>query len=140
MAHQDFSQICPIFKEGVEKEITIPIRATATVSTTFGNLPMGREVEFIECMAVYATGSLSTTAGCVIGLFKNTLSTQFGSINITQSSFGVGATTDCIPNTVVGSCTSSVAFTSTDLLCIALTTKGAGAAYKIDVLCRYRDK
>jgi len=139
MAHQDYSEICPIFNEGVEKELTIPMKLTASISVCFGNIPMGREVEFIEAYAVFATGSLSTSASAIIGIFKGTLSTQFGSINCTQSSY-IAATVDCQAQTITGEITTSVAFTSTDIICIALTEKATGAAYNIDCVLRYRDK
>jgi len=139
MAHQDYSEICPIFAEGVEKELTIPIKLTATISVCFGYIPMGREVEFVNAYAVIATGSLSTTASAIVGIFQGTLSTQFGSINCTQSAY-IAATADCQPQTITGEITTSVAFTSTDIICVALTEKSSGAAYQADVILRYRDK
>jgi len=139
MAHQDFSEICPIFNEGVEKEMTIPIKTTASLSVAQGYIPMGREVEFLQAYAIFTTGSLSTTAACIMGIYKNTLSTQLGSINCTQSAF-IAATDDVMPQTIVGEITTSVPFTSTDVLCIAMTTKSTGVVYKPSVVLRYRDK
>ena len=143
MAHQDYSEICPIFNEGTEKELLIKkIPTSSTISVCFGNIPFGREVVLIEAFAmtgVRSTASLSTTATCNIGIFKNTLSVQLGSIHISQSTFAV-STVDLIPSTITGEVTSSVAFTSTDLLCLAMTEKSTSVnTYYADVIIRYRD-
>lgn len=133
MAHQDFSNICPIFNEGVEKELMIDIPLdTASISLAFGQIPFGRECVVQEAYAWWEgqTGSTTISGSCVIGLFKNTLSTEIASISL-----GTVST----PTPVAASVLTSTAFTSTDVVCAALTTKNTGG-FRIHTLIRYRDK
>lgn len=145
MAHKDYSGICQPFQEGVENELKIKnIRASACVSVCYGYIPAGREIIILDAYALAGhrtTACLSTTASCGIGIFKNTLSTQVGSILLTQSAFA-SSTADFLKTCVIGSCTTSVAFTSTDVICVAVTESATGTdtIHRIDVVLRYRDK
>ncbi len=141
MSHLDFGTICPIFNEGVEKELPIQIKTSGCISIDQAAIKFGREVVVIEAYARY-TGSVSSDTGsssvsCTIGIFKGTLSTTIGSIAITSANAG-SCTDECVAFSVDGSVTST-AFTSTDVLCIAMTSKTVNA-YKCNVYIRYREK
>lgn len=121
-----------------EREISFPIRTTNSISVGQTDITFGRPVVVQEAFAVYTTGSLSSGASCSIGIFKGTLSTRIGSINISQSAFAVGSTLDCIPSTIQASMTST-SFTSTDILCIAMDAINLGNEQRPTVYIRYRE-
>lgn len=132
MAHQDYSEICPIFTEGVERELAIDVPLdTASVSLAFGQIPMGREADTVEAYGWWEgqSGSTTISGSCVIGLFKNTLSTQFASISL-----GTVSTPTPVAASIV-----ATTFTSTDVVCAAMTTKNTGG-FRCHTILRYKDK
>ena len=138
MARKDYSEICPIFAEGNEKELVIPIRTSGSISVDQAAYTFGREVTIMEAHAHLITGSLATTSSsCTIGLYKGTLSTIFGSIICSSGSTG-NHTADIIPIMLTGSVTST-SFTSTDILCIAIDSVATDTYPPCNIYIRYRD-
>jgi hypothetical protein len=135
MAHQDFSQICPIFKEGVERELVFgPWKASASADLILAVLPpMGREIQTNEAYLMNLTATCSSSL--VVNVFKLTAasaSTEIASVsNSTTTSAGVH-----FRGTGVISVTS---FTSTDM--IMLKTNGVHTdAEPYQIVIRYKDK
>jgi len=154
MGHQDFSQICPIFKEGVEHELEIPYTmGSCTVCTmpTFMH-QFGREVVVHEIFGkIYHS---TTCFACVstsgsIGIYKRTgnastacdmtLATLIGALGF--GSVDCSLTGDC----KISASLASTSFGSLDTLLLTnLTfmelgrTNTAGSWPKIVI--RYRDK
>jgi hypothetical protein len=149
MGHQDFSQICPIFKEGVEKELVIPLDLSASISTVPCFLwKPGREVTVFEAYAnVYLSTGKSVSASFSIQFFKNTslsLTVPFGSIGngrieMSNATFGVASNLGYCQTE--GSITSTN-FTSTDYLIGAWIVEppGGNGVMNPHLIIRYRDK
>ena len=150
MAHQDYSEICPIFNEGVEKELVIPLNLSASISTVpcFIWAP-GREVTVMEAYAnVYLSTGKSVSASFSIQFFKNSslsLTSPFGSIGngrieMSNSPFPLPSALGYCQTS--GSITSTN-FTSTDYLIGAWITEPPGAGGGLInpyLIIRYRDK
>lgn len=150
MAHQDFSQICPIFKEGVEKELVIPYNTSCSVCTfpVFG-YKFGREVVVHEIFANMFTSTSAfscVSASCTIDIFKDQ------SMSVLIGSLCLGSADMCTSNAVpltgycmkAGSLTST-AFGSNDMLVLCNRTlaevgQGSASNGKVTVIIRYRDK
>jgi hypothetical protein len=149
MAHQDYSQICPIFKEGVEKELVIPLNLSASITTVpcFVWNP-GREVTVMEGYAnVYLSTGKSVSASFSIQLFKNqslSLTSPFGSIDngrieMSNAPFPLPSALGYCQTS--GSITSTN-FTSTDFLIGAFTVEppGGNGVMNPHLIIRYREK
>ena len=149
MAHQDYSEICPIFNEGVEKEMVIPLNLSASISTVpcFIWSP-GREVTVMEAFAnVYLSTGKSVSASFSIQFFKNSslsLTSPFGSIGngrieMSNSPFTLPSALGYCQTS--GSITSTN-FTSTDYLIGAWITEppGGNGVMNPHLVIRYRDK
>lgn len=148
MAHQDFSQICPIFKEGVEKELVIPYNTSCSVCTfpVFG-YQFGREVVVQEIFARFKTSTTAfacVSTSCTIDIFSDqSMSALIGSICLGSADM---CTSTAFP--LSGYCCQagslvSTAFGSTDMLTMTnrtLAEAGEGAGIKVQVIIRYRDK
>jgi hypothetical protein len=143
MAHQDFSEICPIFAEGVEKEMTamIGLSITASTSCPVWVMSWGREVEILEIVAQdYVSTALgSSSISCSVGIYADqSLSTIFGSIVLGSADIGTKLFAE-----VSADLTTSLGFTSTD--CIAFCIEHAAVfmpagARLTPIVIRYKDK
>jgi hypothetical protein len=142
MAHQDYSQQCPIFKEGVEKEMIAAIKTSATTSTSgpVWGIPWGREVQIVEIFAMpyCSTGGLTTSLSCSIGIYDQSLSNKIGSIAMATAR-GSSQTIAV----VTASLTTSLNFTSTDWITFAMDVASGINPVEVGhvpVVIRYRDK
>lgn len=134
MAHQDYSEICPIFNEGVEKELQIgPIAGSTSVGFDILWPPVGREIETVEAYCVPLTGSVSAEA--IFNIMKFTAAG--GSTELASVSMSVTTTTTVKWQGSGGM--SLTAFTSTDRLGVRIGAKSAGAE-KYNIIVRYKDK
>lgn len=136
MPHQDYSEICPIFNEGVEKELAVPIQLSCT-TTTYPAFIMsfGREVVVQEAFiqANNSTG-LTTALSMTSRLYKN-LSTAIASISGATAAFS-----DTLGTILFSASMTSTAFTSTDTISLYFL-EGAGACKPSGnaLIIRYRD-
>ena len=134
MAHQDYSEICPIFNEGVENELQIgPIAGSISVGMDIIWPPVGREIEVLEAYVQPLTASLSAEA--IFNVMKFTAaggSTEIASVSVSttisttlkwQGSGGISLTS----------------FTSTDRVGVRIGAKNASTE-TYNVIVRYRDK
>jgi hypothetical protein len=153
MAHQDYSQICPIFKEGVEKEIgPYPIQASSSLSTqspTF-RINFGREVTLQDILvgSYLSTTCFSTSVSFSAQIFKmgnnvsGSCSNCIGSIAFGSALMSL--TGDCCHvSASLATGAATLSFTSTDWLGIAITGVAeiaAATAYTPKLLIRYKDK
>lgn len=142
MAHKDYGEICPIFNEGVEKEMIIPLHGSITITDCMQfAVPWGREGTITEIYYnSYQSAGCSTSVSCTIGLyFDESMSTQFGSVDN-----GTAAVMSCSAGMVpvAASLTTSLNFTSTDYLGIAFITAVSSMRYPTfqNMVVRYKDK
>lgn len=137
MAHQDYSEICPIFNEGVEKEIYIPVQLSMTATThPFATWVPGREIELVEAALVpNLSDGLSTQCSCTIQIYKNA-STAVGSIPAATSRWSTTLGTVWLSGSIAAS-----VFTSTDVITAYFLTAGGAAKPNGNYLViRYKDK
>jgi hypothetical protein len=142
MAYQKPSDICPIFNAsqtpGVEKELTFVVHPSITLTAQcIINMPWGRDITLIDVFFdTWLSAENSTSASCTIGLFvDSSLSQQFGSIDCgtTNISTKVGMIQ------ISADMTTSLNFTSTDVIAVALTTVQQGPRYPVSqITVRYR--
>ena len=146
MAHQDYSEICPIFNEGVEKELTISgIPLSATLSIPIVKIPVGREITVFEVLGHAYTSDtcyLGTTS-CTIGIYKVGGATS-GSLSNRIASIAFGSADRSVTCGIQTGSVTSTAFTSTDLIGIAMNTfadSGANVLKRdVSLIIRYREK
>jgi hypothetical protein len=126
-----FSELCPIFNTGVEKEMQIRIpTTTASVSIMWHPLPFGRRVKVIEAYGTWEfTSSTTVSNSCDIGIWKGSMCTQIASLSMG---------TESIPVMTAASVTSTD-FGSTDIICANVVTKGT-TEIPIDVIVRYKEQ
>jgi hypothetical protein len=159
MAHQDYSQICPIFKEGVEHEVVFPKIAISVSNDVGGNAAFifGREAEVIEVGAfVNMSSGASVCLSCVLGWWKDTSSSLSIStlVKIASCSIAVTSLSNKTGEVKTGSAyfvgslaSTSACFTSNEIIFIGVnggpgnevSNDGTSAA-GVHPFIRYRDK
>ena len=152
MAHQDYSEICPIFNEGVEKEMgpfKLPISSSLSTQSPSFRFPFGREVEITEILvgSYLSTTCFSTSVSFSAQFYKMANNTSgscsncigsiaFGSAVLSHTcGYGVSAS-------LVAAGAASLAFTSTDWLGVCITGVGEvlpSTSYTPQMIVRYKD-
>ena len=148
MAHQDYSEICPIFNEGVEKELVIPYNTSCSVCTfpVFG-FRFGREVVVQEIFANFKTSTTAfacVSTSCTIDIFSDqSMSTLIGSLCLGSADMCVSTAVPLTGYCMQAGSLTSTAFSSTDMLTLCnrtLAESGELAGTRVNVIIRYRDK
>jgi hypothetical protein len=137
MAHQDYSEICPIFNEGVEREINFQ-NLPLSVSLDIGGVAVHKFnrpviVEEIGAMVQMSSGA-SASLSCYINILKTSVSqyqsvsamTYIGSLSVPLVSLSA-KTGDTKTGAVWISCQNQAGevtctFTSTDWLVLSLVS------------------